>query len=314
METHSFRDFDAFAGSVRGADCVMLLQNPTRRSWDISEVDLPEIRVQLGRLGSGNIVEGQSWSNGYMLYLPLTDACAYSANGTVLPHGSFMILEPGSEFSLSTKFEHDWCTILVPSHKLARGSDLAEPSSGSEKMVCRVTRPNRQLANQFRALVDQIMTTAADCPQFESSPAASCAEAEVLKVGSLVVGERLTGETHREGRPQLPREEIIRRSKDLLVEREHEPVYVGELAAAAGVSERTLRTAFNEYFGVGPVRYLQLRQLHQVHRALRAADPEAAHVGEVLVRHGVWELSRFASRYHRLFGERPSETLGRERR
>ncbi len=36
METHAFRDFDAFAGSVRGVDSVMLLEDPTRRSWIIN--------------------------------------------------------------------------------------------------------------------------------------------------------------------------------------------------------------------------------------------------------------------------------------
>jgi AraC family ethanolamine operon transcriptional activator len=106
-----------------------------------------------------------------------------------------------------------------------------------------------------------------------------------------------------------PRPGIIRRSQALLEQRKGRPVHVGELAAAAQVSERTLRTAFNEYFGVGPVRYLQLRQLHQVHRALRAADPEADSIGDALVKHGVWEFSRFAARYRRLFGERPTETL-----
>ena len=111
-----------------------------------------------------------------------------------------------------------------------------------------------------------------------------------------------------------PRPGIIRRSKELLEEHKGRPVHVGELAAAAEVSERTLRTAFNEYFGVGPVRYLQLRQLHQVHRALRAADPEADSVADVLVKNGVWEFSRFATRYRRLFGERPLETLRTKRR
>ncbi len=91
-------------------------------------------------------------------------------------------------------------------------------------------------------------------------------------------------------------------------------VLVEELAAAAAVSERTPRTAFNEYFGVGPVRYLQLRQLHQIHRVLRAANPEAVSIGEVLVGHGVWEFSRFSARYRQLFGELPSETLHTSRR
>ena len=57
------------------------------------------------------------------------------------------------------------------------------------------------------------------------------------------------------------------------------------------------------------MRYLQLRQLHQVHRAMQAADPDNVSVAEVLVAHGEWEFSRFAARYRRLFGELPSQTL-----
>ena len=86
-----------------------------------------------------------------------------------------------------------------------------------------------------------------------------------------------------------------------------------QAAAAAGISQRTLQTVFHEHFGVGPLRYLQLRQLHQVHRALKAADPDAASVGEILVAHSVWEFGRFAGRYHRLFGELPSATLSAKR-
>ena len=87
---------------------------------------------------------------------------------------------------------------------------------------------------------------------------------------SLVIGQRQKGEPHREvGRAKVPRQEIIRRSRALLETRDGKPVLVGELAATAEVSERTLRTAFNEYYGVGPVGYQQLRQIYQVHCALR---------------------------------------------
>ena len=309
MPTHSFSDFDAFADSVRDVDCTMTLQNPTHHRWVINRADLPSTHVQLGRLGSGNIVEGQSWSNGYVLYLPLSDTCAYSANGTVLPTGSFMILEPGCEFCLSSSSNHDWCSLFIPTHELVIGGDLAEPSSGCEKTLCRVTRPNRQAAQQFGALVQQIVAAAAKCPQLESSRAATTAEAELMKIASSILGEQPAGELKHAGRPRLPRQDIIRRSKELLEERRDEPVRVGELAAAAEVSERTLETAFKEYFGTGPVRYLELRHLHQVHRALRAADPEAVSVSDVFVQHGEWQFGRFASRYRRLFGELPSETL-----
>ena len=284
--------------------------------WSISRVNLPGgIHVQQGGLGSGNIVEGQSQSDGYLFYLPLTHGIEYSANGSMLENNAIAILEPGCEFCVSTKVAHDWCSVFVPTPTFARGGDLVEPSLGSEKMTCRVTRPNLQVANQFRALVGQIMTAAAKCSQFESAPAAMYAATELRNVTSLVAGEQQAGAPHQTaGRPRFSRQEIIRRCQEQLEERDGEIVHVEELAAAADVSQRTLRTAFNEYFGIGPVRYLQLRQLHRVNRALRASDLEAASVTDVLVKQGVWEFSRFTSRYRRLFGELPSETLRAKRR
>jgi len=130
----------------------------------------------------------------------------------------------------------------------------------------------------------------------------------------VCVGQPQQIEPHPRGRTRLPRQEIIRRSKELLEAHHNEHVFVEELAVAAQVSQRTLRTAFNDYFGVAPVRYLHLKKLNQVHHALKAADPEADSVSSILMAHGEWELSRFASRYRRLFGELPSETLRRKRR
>ena len=153
------------------------------------------------------------------------------------------------------------------------------------------------------------MEAAASSSRFEASRAAALARTELVKVAAAVIGHGRVNEAKRKGRPRVPRQEIIRRSKILLEKREGKPVVVGDLAAAAGVSERTLQAAFNEYFGIGPVRYLQVRQLHQIHRALKSTDPRAKSVTNVLTDHGVWELGRFASRYRRLFGELPSQSM-----
>ena len=313
MHEEHFQDFDAFAESVRHLDCTMMLQNPVRRSWMGSVADISGIRVQMGRLGSGNIVEGQSWVDGSMIYLPLTNTCEYSANGTVIEKDAFMVLDPGTDFALSTKFEHDWCSISVPSQVLELDPDFLEPSGASDQTGCRVTRPNRNLAHQFEASVRQVLTTSARYPQFESSLGAAVAAADLLELGTRVLGRRPQRNTDHAGHSKLSRAEIIRRSKELLEQRAGERVSVAELAAAAEVSERTLRTAFCEAFGVGPVRYLHLRCLHQIERALRAAHPEETTVGAVFAQHGVWQFGRYAARYERLFGELPSETLRAKR-
>jgi AraC family ethanolamine operon transcriptional activator len=86
---------------------------------------------------------------------------------------------------------------------------------------------------------------------------------------------------------------------------------IDDLAQAADVSVRTLQTAFLDYYGVSPLRYLTLRRLHEVRDELRKADPDETTVTSIAARFGFWQFGRFAGQYRRLFGEKPSETLHR---
>lgn len=314
MQSESFTDFDEFVGSVQGVDSLMLLQHPARHSWVLSASDLPGTRAQLGRMGSGNIVEGISSDDGYVIYLPFPRKGERSGNGTSIEEDAFMVLEPGCEFCLNEKYEHDWCSIFVPTVVFDPHAEQGEWAFADEKKICRVSHSDPHLANRLRESVRDIIATAANYPQFESSLAATVASAGLLKLGSSIVGLGRARERHHPGRQKVPRDEIIRRSHQFLEEHEGDHVTVTELAAACQVSERTLRTAFNERYGSGPVRYLQIRNLHRIHRALKATDSEEAKVAEILLQHGEWEFGRVASRYRRLFGELPSETLRAKRR
>ena len=109
----------------------MMFQNAKFRSWTINHVYLSDMHVQLGRLGSGSIVEGRSWSNGYLIYLPLSANCEYLANGTAIQKGSFLILEPGCDFCVATTSKHDWCSIFVPTNSFADADE--ENSSETEE-------------------------------------------------------------------------------------------------------------------------------------------------------------------------------------
>lgn len=126
------------------------------------------------------------------------------------------------------------------------------------------------------------------------------------------VRDVLTGESHLTGPPDrqvVPRREIIRKAMDFVDQHDHEYLVVEDLATATGISERTLRRTFRDYFNVGPVRYLKLRTLHQVRGALKGADPSVTNVTKIAIQSGVWEFGRFARDYRFLFGELPSETL-----
>jgi AraC-like DNA-binding protein len=103
---------------------------------------------------------------------------------------------------------------------------------------------------------------------------------------------------------------IIARFEEFLESHPDRPLYLTEICAAIGVAERTLRVACEEHLGMAPIRFLSMRRMHLVHRALRQAAPSKT-VTRIATDYGFWELGRFAVAYRALFGESPSESLRR---
>jgi len=109
----------------------------------------------------------------------------------------------------------------------------------------------------------------------------------------------------------LRHDTIVARLEEYLEANPDRPLHLMEVCAAIGVAERTLRNACNEHLGMGPIRYLTLRRMHLVRRALMRAAPSATTVTRIVTHHGFWELGRFSVAYRSLFGETPSVTLHR---
>lgn len=105
-------------------------------------------------------------------------------------------------------------------------------------------------------------------------------------------------------------DKIMARFEAYLEAHPREPLYLTEICAAVGASERTLRIACAKHLGIGPIRYLALRRMHLVRRALLRGDSSTT-VTRVATDHGFWELGRFAVAYRILFGETPSASLHR---
>jgi AraC-like DNA-binding protein len=107
------------------------------------------------------------------------------------------------------------------------------------------------------------------------------------------------------------RARVMRRLEEVLTSTPNTPLYMPQLCATVGASYTTLRDCCQEYLGMSPKRYLCLRRMHQVRRALRREDLEKTTVTAIATDHGFWELGRFAVAYRSLFGEAPSAALRR---
>ena len=308
--THIFNDFDHFTEQVRGGDYNMTLCAVEERIWRVSAVDLPGAMIQHGYLGSGNLVEGQSDKSGTLLYIPLSEVPGQqSANGVTLDSHSCMTLRPGTEFDLCIRGWHEWGTVFINSDDLPGAGG---PEDSTESIVSRCSERDLRM---FRDSVRTIMSVARSSTEFESSSAGKHASKFLQELAGRIVAnpfvESSRQERVRHGRPAYSRRDIVLRCRSFLEEHPRSRASVTDLVRASQVSERTLRNAFNSYFGLSPSRYLQIRLLNHVHKDLLSADPETGSVTRTLLRHGVWEFGRFASRYSQLYGELPSVTLSR---
>ncbi len=100
----------------------------------------------------------------------------------------------------------------------------------------------------------------------------------------------------------------VKRVKDYLEAYTYEDITVRDLCRAAFVSERTLRYAFNEYFGISPKSFVKMIRLNRVRRDLRNIHPEEKNITDIANRWGFWHMGQFAKDYKSLFGELPSKT------
>ena len=105
------------------------------------------------------------------------------------------------------------------------------------------------------------------------------------------------------------RARVVDRAEDYLRSQLDGSVGVIDLCRELAISDRTLRLAFNERFGLGPMAYYKCLRLNAVRSRLKAGP--RIEIAEVARRHGFYHLGNFAADYRRLFGEQPSATRRR---
>jgi AraC-like DNA-binding protein len=191
-------------------------------------------------------------------------------------------------------------------------------SAGATMVGCDLTppkdtlifRPAPHALTKLRRLHAAAGRLAEEAPEIIANPdAARGLEQALIEAMVACLG-------HREDRPNSSAQGqhaiVMRRFRRVVEENSEEALYIPEICKAIRVSDRTLRMVCQEHLGMGPKRYLLLRRMQSVRRALHEATTDATSVTEIATRYGFWHLGRFAVEYHSLFGEAPSATLCRQ--
>jgi AraC-like DNA-binding protein len=208
------------------------------------------------------------------------------------------------------RFHNDtrYGAMSLPTDELNAVVEAITGREFSEAKAKYIVRPNPELMSRLLKLHEGVGHLARDAPDILEQPEVGRALEEQLihlMVRCLAVdAPETTAGSRRHDAIMVRLEEFLEANPD-------QPLYLTDISAGIGVSERTLRGVCEEHLGMGPIRFLTLRRMHLVRRSLLRADKKGTNVTRVVTDHGFWELGRFSVAYRKLFGESPSETLRR---
>lgn len=111
-------------------------------------------------------------------------------------------------------------------------------------------------------------------------------------------------------REPLPRS--LKRAIEKLEAEPERPWRLGDLASACGVSPRTLQKHFHRFLRRPPRTFLRELRFERARRELLGGCEQTS-ITKIATHCGFAHLGRFATEYHRRYGETPSTTLRRAR-
>lgn len=299
----AFHDVDDFADALCGVDGRFIpTARPTSQWWMETQV-LSQSCLQQYQIGGAATFAGEGQSNVLMCAVPMTDPTQMRIDGHCLEPDAFLAVQKDRSFTYAGQDVVRWTAVSLAANTTYIAADLLAPlRSGDSPLL----RSELSYLDRLRRVVQRATSVQIDSLDFA---AAQAMEEEVAICLSHVLERSVKELAPPLGRPQFCRSRIIARTLALIEANEGQMIFVDDLCRATQVSERSLRNIFHDFFGVGPMRLLKLRQLREIRAALLRADPQRDTVTRIAARFGVWDFCLFARNYKALFGESPSRTL-----
>jgi len=183
------------------------------------------------------------------------------------------------------------------------GRDLATPINSWTAI-----RPDPRALEALQQASASLLTAALAQPGLLDTPGGRVLESECLRRLIDVLAAPLPDRPTRHDPGHRAR--LVRRAVDFMHAHTDQTLTAQTLCLALGSTDRTLRRAFQETFGVGPLSYFRVIRLHAVRAELKSSCGTDATVADTARRWGFNRLGAFAGEYRLQFGEPPSETLG----
>jgi len=307
--TRTFLEPDHYEASLRQAKIEAVIVPQTKFGARITWAELHHLQVLRCDEDSPRIAYVQLPPGLAFVTFPVGSEPLPVWRGGEMQAGEVMFHSRGDRLHQSTAGPFIWNVIAMDPAELEHygralsGRPFSLPPEGQ------TLKPSQRLTARLRRLHAQICRLAETKPKMLSHFEVARAIEQGLIQALVACLTTASGRT--EGYATRHHARIMIRFEEVLAEYLSRPLHMQELCELIVVSDRTLRSCCAEFLGMSPIRYVLVRRLKEVRRALRDSDPALVDVADIAPRFGFTELGRFAGRYRAAFGETPSTTLQR---
>jgi AraC-like DNA-binding protein len=201
-----------------------------------------------------------------------------------------------------------WATMSLSPADLEEAIKAIAGTDGGDPSTTMRMKPSRMNLTSLRQLHQEVHRLAGSVEKTLEHPEVLRSLEHSLTVGMVACLSGGIDQNRHYGR--LRHYKIMLRFKEWLDANSNRAVYLQEVCTALNVSAPTLRRCSEEHLGMSPMHYLWLRRMSLARRELQRHDALTT-VTATAMNFGFWHLGRFATEYHALFRETPSQTLAR---
>lgn len=301
---------DEFVDPLVSAMTAPMSLRPGAIRAEIVRADLDPVLVEVGYYSCPVATRGETFADRIALMAPLSRSLSGHLNGGAFAPGILNAYGPVAEVAGASASPLQFGVVSFPPKALDRtaralGVELDLPNQGGFREVQAADWP------RLRKAFGSIHRMVCDAPEGATSER----EASMIADTLLELATRsLAGDANREMPVRHARRNsvrIARACEERAAAARYQGLTLADLCAASGVSERRVRQAFYESYGMSPTAYLRVAALYEVRKTLLLGPPTRDAVSRAATDFGFWHLSRFAGQYRALFGESPSATLAR---
>jgi AraC family ethanolamine operon transcriptional activator len=308
----SFRDVEELIVCAKEWDLDFTQLEPGEFEGKLTQVIAPQWHLGHAQFGRSLKQEGLPPRHLRNIVIPATPDQEFHWRGhqitgnrvMVFPHGGELASISASGFEVYILALREETVDQVCSDLGLRS--LAALTGGAEVMACEARAVHR-----LRHRMGQLMQHIRGAPEvIHQASFSAAAEVDLCtQVLSALAQGRAASRINRSRRQRY----VLETAEAYMRAHACEGCSIDDLCRRLSISERTLRAAFQQHYGISPKAFLKCHRLTQVRRHLGRAAGSTARIQDVAHAWGFWHMGQFARDYRAMFAELPSDTLTRLR-